>query len=233
MTFSKNFGARVVSDYVFRPLADGGLDFIGDFDGLYVNTPDPWQQSGADGPRASYYEFSRNRLALALAEHLPGQGFRLEVGCGHGHSMRALEELAGGCWHGLDISRAAISQAKALYPQFGFYAGDIASRDCFTPHYVGKYDAVVLSQLLWYVLKDLDAVICNALRFVRPGGLLVVSQAFLREPQLYGGETVNGFKGALLAFLRQPGIELIEARYDDTGTHAHHDGLLIFRKVAV
>jgi SAM-dependent methyltransferase len=220
-----------VSEHIFRE-ASGGLEFVGDFEELYVEEADPWGQSGRSGALASYYEESRKRLRDALDRHRNGyRGGGLEIGCGHGHTLPGLQKAFGGHWSGLDISPTAIARARALHPSFSFYAGDIAGELPFPPSYVGKYDAVILSQLLWYILDRFDVAVGNALRLCAPGGLLVVTQAFLRGRQLYGAEIADGFLGALQLFqTRFPGLVLIEAHYDDTNRHAHHDGLLIFRK---
>jgi SAM-dependent methyltransferase len=223
-----------LSPHIFRATGDAGdgLEFIGHFDELYIEDADPWGQSGMSGEMASYYAESRKRVRDALDRHRNGyRGGGLEIGCGHGHTLPGLQKSFGGHWSGLDISPAAIRTARRLYPSFTFYAGDIGGELPFPPSSVGKYDAVILSQLLWYILDRFDAAVGNALRLCAPGGLLVVTQAFLRGKQLYGAEIADGFRGALQLFqMRFPDLALIEAQYDDTTRHAHHDGLLIFRK---
>jgi SAM-dependent methyltransferase len=207
------------------------LRFVGDFDGLYRSDPDPWGQSGSRKAMASYYSASRQRLARVLSGHIGNYMCGLEVGCGYGHVMEAVWRRCGGYWSGLDISTVAIERAKGIYPGLKFYVGDIAGEMPFPPSYVGKYHVVILSQMLWYVLERLDRAVCNASRLVRPGGLLVVSQAFLKGEQRYGAEIANGFHGALALFMaRYPDLALVEAHYDDSGAHAHHDGLMLFRK---
>lgn len=223
-----------MSQHIFRATGDAGdgLEFIGRFDALYAEEPDPWGQSGMSGELASYYAESRKRVRDALDRHRNGyRGGGLEIGCGHGHTLPGLQKAFGGHWSGLDISPTAVRQAGRLHPSFVFYAGDIAGELPLPPSSVGKYDAVILSQLLWYILDRFDVAVSNALRLCAPGGLLVVTQAFLRGKQLYGAEIADGFPGALALFMaRFPSLALIEAHYDDTTRHAHHDGLLMFRK---
>lgn len=223
-----------MSEHIFREIGDAGegLEFVGHFDALYEEETDPWGQSGRSGVLASYYEESRRRVCDALNRHRNGyRGGGLEIGCGHGYTLPGLQKAFGGHWSGLDISPTAIAGARALHPSFTFYAGDIGGELPFPPSSVGKYDAVILSQLLWYILDRFDVAVGNALRLCAPGGLLVVTQAFLRGPQRYGAEIADGFHGALSLFqARFPGLQLIEAHYDDTTRHAHHDGLLVFRK---
>lgn len=218
--------------HVFEDDGDGGLRFVGDFEGLYRESSDPWGQSGARDDIAAYYSFSRHRLAMALLAHLgKGEGCRLEIGCGHGHAMNAVAKAIGGKWTGVDISNTAVVKARQLYPDHDFYTADIQAGLPFPPSSVGKFDVVILSQILWYVLGNLDAVTRHAIRLAMVGGLVVLNQAFLRQ-QLYGRDKIDGFDGAMKHFARFPQLRLIEARYDDTETYLHHDGLLIYRKVA-
>lgn len=215
---------------IFRELG-GSLEFVGDFDGLYRSEADPWGQSGAHGPMASYYAASRNRLATALMGHLRGNGERLEVGCGHGHVLAQLNNaVRGGRWHGLDVSPEAVERAQAHHPAFEFHVGDIRKTDV---RRLGtkRFDAVILSQVLWYVLDDIDQTVANCRHLLRRGGILVISQAFLRGPQRYGADIADGFHGTLRLFCdRFADLRLIEAQFDDSNTHQHHDGLLVFRR---
>lgn len=209
-----------------------GLHFVGDFDALYREDADPWGQSGRNSAMASYYAESRSRLFAALACHgCCNHG--LEIGCGHGHLLTRLKQMTHASWTGLDISAEAIRHARGLYPEFSFHVGDIAGAESpFPPNYIGKYDRVILSQILWYILERFDRAVSHALRLCAPGGLLVITQAFLKGEQRYGAEIANGFPGALSLFLeRFPYLTLLEAQYDDSDRHAHHDGLLIFRKL--
>lgn len=216
---------------IFKDDGRGGLEFVGDFEGLYARCSDPWGQGGSREDIASYYSFSRHRLAVALLGHVGKvEGCRLEIGCGHGHAMNAVAKAIGGTWTGIDISNEAVKRARELYPDHRFHVSDITAGLPFPPSSVGKFDVVILSQILWYILDKPKAAIENAIRLTKTGGLLVVSQAFLRE-QLYGRDIINGFPGAVMFFSQFTELNCIESRYDDTEQHVHHDGLLIFRKV--
>lgn len=202
---------------------NGRLEFVGDFDGLYAENPDPWGQSGEDGAMGLYYRESRSRLLGALMRHRPGNG--LEVGCGHGHLTEILQSSLMVPVVGMDISDRAIRRAEALRTGVVFVTGDISSEKFLAP---GRFGFVVWAQVLWYLLERIDTAIDNTLAMVEPGGLFVVSQAFLRDQQ-YGREVADGFDGALARFLSR-GLHLIEARHDDADQLCHRDGLMIFRK---
>jgi SAM-dependent methyltransferase len=217
-----------MSEHVFAE-RDGELVFVGDFDALYREESDPWGQSATD-PRTlmDYYFSSRRTLHQSLQSHFPfGQYRALEVGCGHGHAVVYLD----GNWTGVDISPTAISKARELYSHRDFFVGDIRETSCMPEDHAGSYDVVLLSQILWYILDRFDDAITNAINLCAPDGLLVVSQAFLREDQRYGAEIANGFPGAMHLFATRFPLELVEAHYD-TNTPSHNDGLMVFRKPA-
>jgi SAM-dependent methyltransferase len=208
------------------------LRFVGDFEGLYRSEADPWGQSGADGPMASYYKASREGLCTALTPYLKHEPRGLEVGCGKGWSLQMLRTWFGGRWDGMDISPTAAKAARANNSGSFVFVSDIASECAVPPNALARYDVVILSQMLWYVLTKIDDAMANVVRLTRVGGFVVVQQAFLRE-QLYGARIADGWRGALALFIqRYPALELIEARYDDSLKHACHDGLMIFRKIA-
>lgn len=218
---------------IFRDDGKSGLAFIGDFEGLYQQSVDPWGQSGTRQDNADYYRFSRMRLASSLYGQCGKSiGHGLEIGCGYGYSMSAVAKWVPGNWTGIDISRTALARARQLFPAHSFHAGDIRGELPLPPSSLGKFDATIISQMLWYILDKIDPAIANAIRLTRLGGLIAIQQAFLRE-QIYGREIIDGFAGALRYLCgRFPQLVLIEARYDDSERHPHHDGLLIFRKVA-
>jgi SAM-dependent methyltransferase len=224
------------NDFVFRQHG-GRLEFRGDFEGLYRAEDDPWGQSGAGGPMASYYEASRQTLCGVLGWRLADSGIArprgLEVGCGNGWVLSWLQREVGGHWDGMDISAAACANARERNPGCPIHLGDIAGDMPFPPNALARYDVVILSQVLWYILHRIDHAVDNAARLTRRGGFLVVSQAYLRGEQRYGARIADGWRGALALFLRAfPHLELVAAHYDATTRHAHHDGLMIFRKVA-
>lgn len=201
----------------------GKLTFVGNFEALYAAEHDPWFQSAESGAMARYYDFSRKRLVEALRPHRTGSG--LEIGCGHGHLTAYLQKSLCVQMTGIDIAQKAVEKAQELHRQ-RFLVSDIIGKDFEPP---GSYAFVLWAQMLWYVLHEIDRALENSLRCVEPGGLLVISQAFLAN-QRYGREIADGFEGAVDLFRGYDDrLRLIEARYDDSERHVHRDGLLIFR----
>lgn len=222
-----------MNPHVFRELPDGSLALVGEWDALYRSERDPWDQSARTGAWARYYQLSRQRLVAALLRHqMKHDSIGLEVGCGHGHVTHYLAQQLKVPMIGLDASREAVKEARRLYPQELFVVNDItAAKGRFTP--LGHFNFVVLGQCLWYLLHAIDQTIDNIYQITRPGGLLVISQAFLKE-QRYGRDIAHGFEGLLSLFLDSysPEFRLIEASYDDSNRFDCHDGLLVFRKQA-
>lgn len=220
-------------DYVFKE-GRGGLEFVGDFEGLYKNVADPWQQSGHrhGGAMADYYLHSRTRLVAAVRALMRGRVIEgLEVGCGHGHVVNALQHMTvPSTWTGIDISPTAIAMANNLYPKCKFGICDF-TRKVETDFAPASFDVIVLGQVLWYVLTSLETVIVNSRTLLKQAGLLVISQAFLRE-QRYGKELIDGFEGTIHYFLthHSNSFKLIEAQLDDSQKYLHDDGLIVLRK---
>lgn len=201
----------------------GKLRFVGDFEALYQNDSDPWFQSAESGAMAEYYAFSRHRLAETLRHYRAGRG--LEVGCGHGYLTAYLQKSLCVTMTGMDVSQAAIEKAQELHRN-RYLVRDIIAPDFGPP---GQFGFVLWGQVFWYVLHEINRAVLNTLRCIEPGGLFVISQAFLAQ-QRYGTEIADGFEGAVDLFRSYDDrLRLIEARYDDSERYVHRDGLLIFR----
>lgn len=219
-----------MSEHVFKENAAGGLDFIGDFDRLYNENPDPWGQSNCSGPMVEYYDHSRAVLTEAVQKYVVPLGCVLEVGCGLGFALDHMCTMHKINPTGIDISGVAIERARKRFPGRKFIQADITSEGL---DLVGEYDCVILNQILWYILHRIDRAVENCWGLLRPEGVLIVSQAFLRSKQRYGGEVVDGFHGLLKKFSNkyQHLFSLLESKYDATETLVHHDGLFVFRKL--
>lgn len=226
------------SEFVFKEV-DGQLRFVGDFDGLYKVNADPWHQSGSgtavpDADYAAYYAFSRKRIVEVL-KHLAPQS-ALEVGCGKGYALNVIRKcMPLTSWHGMDISPTAVAVARALFPGLHFFVGDIRQLD----ELLFKVDCIILNQVIWYILEDFGQALVNCISHLNPNGVLVISQAFLKDgEQRYGKHMFDGFYG-LDRYMRSMQeqyakvlpLRMIESRYDDTNDLIFNDGLLAFRKI--
>lgn len=219
-----------MSDFVFKN-TEAGLEFVGDFDGLYGYVDDPWEQSGASGDKVEYYSKSRRAL-VELVQQLPVYDLfagGMEVGCGHGHVTEILRRnCALYTWTGVDISSLAIEEARSKYIRCAFMLGDITRKGyCYL-----KQDVVILNELLWYILHKIDAVVDNCYALLVSNGHLIINQAFLSR-QLYGTEIVDGAEGLLQLFARRYAakFELMYSNVEQSNTGGLYNGLFLFKKV--
>jgi len=225
------------NQHVFAEGSDNQLRLVGDFNALYTEVADPWGQSAQGGTDMDrYYAFSRARVVAAArnsTQEIPYRG--LEIGCGHGHVVDTLRHSCYYPWFGIDVSPVAVETARRLYPQSTFFVEDITAdwNPREMPGVLGQYNVVLLGQMLWYILPKLDAALARCATLTAPGGTFIISQAFLRE-QRYGRDIVDGFDGLVRLLLNRWAdvFRLIEARYDDSETYCHHDGIVVLRRLA-
>lgn len=207
-------------DFVFKEI-DNKLVFVGDFEGFYQATSDPWDQS-AQSTMSDYYNASRERLC-ALLKSLNSVDSVIEVGCGLGYVTNFLSgKLPDTTVNGCDISSTAIKRAKTSFPHLRFTQIDISAPDFKEKNDPAQYDVVVLNQLLWYILEDLNRVMENVGHLLTPQGFLIVSNAFARE-QRYGREIIDHFDGAAKFFRGLSTFELLQANYYNENFE-HDDG---------
>lgn len=67
-------------------------------------------------------------------------------------------------------------------------------RLCATAIDLGRFDAVVLSEIIWYLLEDMDGVFAKVSAALEPGGVLGVHQ-FFPTVQRYGKDVLDGVHG--------------------------------------
>lgn len=143
-------------EYVIK---DGKL--IGDFEQMYLDHADPWEQSTREGFA------SEKAVALNLIRKVGAQRV-MELGCGFGHYTAKIAAL-GVKALGVDISITAIAKAKTLHQECQFEAGDILDFDLYKNF---RPDVIVMAEITWYVLDKLDAFL-GFLRDELPGVHLI------------------------------------------------------------
>lgn len=112
-------------------------------------------------------ELSRRLLQTA---GIPGPKI-LEVGCGEGNNLLNLKELdpAAACF-GLDFSRAKVRFLKEHFPAGRAVCGDAAA----LPFTAGRFDLVLLRDLLHHLPWAREQVLQESLRVTRSGGKVIV-----------------------------------------------------------
>ncbi|MDF1875771.1 class I SAM-dependent methyltransferase [Sulfurimonas sp. SAG-AH-194-I05] len=176
-------------NFIFKDTGDA-LTFVGDFDALYESEENPWGQSGSDDRLEELYKISRSNLIQNI-EKLNNVQSICEVGCGLGYVTKLLDDsLKTMQCDGMDISDVAITKSKKLFPSLKFFTQNIGSSDF---SFTKKYDVVILNQILWYILEDLENVFKNIDSILKKNGYLIISTLFLKK-QRYGKEIIGSFE---------------------------------------
>ena len=81
-----------MSQHIFRKGKKNQLNFVGDFEGLYSDTDDPWGQSGKsnDEPMNQFYALSRRVFARDLRCCQKHINSVIEIGCGTGETTKSI-----------------------------------------------------------------------------------------------------------------------------------------------
>jgi len=129
----------------------------------------------------------------------------LDIGSGTGHHV-ALMEQKGLHAMGVDISSAMVKKAKQNYPELNFVQGDAINANLFKRD---SYTHIFCLYFSIYYFKNKDAFFANCMKWLMPGGYLVVhlverelfdpilppaNPLFLVSPQKYAKERITQSK---------------------------------------
>jgi SAM-dependent methyltransferase len=129
----------------------------------------------------------------------------LDIGSGTGHHVPLLE-AQGVKTTGVDSSAAMVKKAEENYPQYKFVQGNVMDSSLFMP---GSYTHILCLYFSIYYFKDKMAFFNNTMRWLMPGGFLVVhvverdmfdpilppaNPLFLVSPQRYAKERITQSK---------------------------------------
>jgi SAM-dependent methyltransferase len=213
-------------DYHDYFLMDGR--HIGRYEEMYRDCADPWRIEDL-GLRLDM------RAALLLLEGRLVQVRRfLDIGAGLGFFTGFLAEAI---WRvnpearGLvtDIAPTAVARAgrRLADPRLDFQTADARALDSLWPG--RSFDLVVLAQVLWGLLENLDNALAGLARLLPPGGLMLVSQHFPGPGrQSYGADLVAGPED-LAVRLAAAGLEISETL--ETNRAVNHHWAALARKI--
>jgi SAM-dependent methyltransferase len=214
-------------DYIFETQGNK-IQLVGNFEEFYKNVDDPWDQTSKESEIASYYKFSRKRLIDCILL-LNCHNSIIEIGCGLGNVTNIIKKnFEQSFVSGFDISKTAIQKSRKEYSNISFYVEDIASNNF---EYDQPADVVILSQMLWYVLEDLDVVIKNINSILTENGHVIIQMAFLNN-QNYGKDIIDGFSG-LVRYCENninDMFEIVYKDFDNSKTFDYNDGIVCLRK---
>lgn len=150
------------------------------------------------------------RLGNALGRHGYGPGARvLDAGCGAG-VITEFMRLGGFDMSGFDASPTAIAEARRASPANYAVAG---LSDYSTPE---PFDVVMCNDVLFHVVVEEEwrRAVGNLVNAVKPGGLLVIVEAFGDFGKKTPSHVVWRQQSAYETVFREAGLQLLEvSRY--------------------
>jgi len=182
------------------------LDFVGDFECMYTDIDDPWGQSASNLDEIGlYYSWSRPKINTLIENEASLMQKKLdvgmlsisEIGCGLGVTTKFLTEIptVGSCF-GFDISATAIKKARINVPNANFDVANILERPL--PQ---KTNLVVVSNMIWYILQEVDLFVENiAQSLVNGNGRVVIYNSLFKRDQRYALGLVEHTKDLLRLF---------------------------------
>ena len=157
--FNKNSGSKEgfeeTKDFVFK-------DSPGLYDGFYANIYD-------------YLVYNNIKNDYEIGEIInqtkpTSQSIILDVGCGTGNHVATLNH-DGYKAVGLDNSEAMVAKAQENYPNLDFVRGDALNAMEFQP---ASFTHIICLYFTLYYFKDKTQFFHNAMKWLMPGGYLVV-----------------------------------------------------------
>ena len=200
-----------MNDYREYVIKDG--IFIGRFEEMYRDCDDPWEQTR---------DVMNNYQKMATVASMYRFGFKrvLEIGCGLGHFTHFLETALPDChFIGMDISETAINKARLSFPNTEYVVGNIANPDIID-RYVGGCDAMLFTEIMWYILDDLDDIIKH-LKSEYRGKHILINQTFYPSGQQEYGKEFFTTPEEMVKYFDMDLIEMVNA-YDKDGCHGSH-----------
>ena len=132
---------------------------------------------------STYYDADRAFMRFLI----PRQKRVLELGCGRGDLLAALEPSHG---VGVDFSPRAIDSAKSQYPHLNFVLGDVEDPDALSA-IEGPFDYIVISDTIG-MFEKIDETLRTVHRLCSPETRLVIAYySHLWEPVLKIGEVLK------------------------------------------
>lgn len=132
---------------------------------------------------AAYHDDDRKFMRFLIP---PGKRV-LELGCGSGHMLAALQPSHG---VGVDFSEKAVERARLHYPHLDFVLGDV--EDAATLQAIeGPFDYIVLADTIG-LLEDIDGTLRLIHQLCAPSTRLIIAYySHLWEPVLRSAEAVG------------------------------------------
>lgn len=160
--------------YVFNSASQ----LVGKFDEMYRNCPDPWHQS----EREKMMEIDFLKANLSSKHYKKG----LDLGCGLGYISNIISQCCDNL-DACDISQTAINKAADQYKHINFFVHDLLWKEF---PYDKKYDLIVLSGTLWYVVKEIDFIFDKIKNLLSEDGEFVLTLPFPNTTKFFYGKNI-------------------------------------------
>jgi predicted TPR repeat methyltransferase len=176
-----------------------GEEFIRDFEGMYRNVPDPWDQEKKIADDQSF------KLLLQFLQLLDLKDKNLlDLGCGPGHCARLFSKATGCRYHGADISTTAIDKARANLPDTTFYVYDVTQERLDI-----EFHIIVACKTVYYWGEKLNAALSSIQSMISRPGYFAYTYNYTENSFSNRYFTVNDLR----AKLRQTFCPLVVADY--------------------
>ena len=145
------------NDYIIKD----NKEFPRDFDKMYQNINDPWNQTKRGNKDKSLNLILNNLRVFYSKDNLS------DIGCGPGHISKYISEfLKIKNYYGYDISRFAINQAVKNIGILNFNYHDITKKPLPV-----KTDLILSLKTLYYCAPEIDLTLQNIFESLSDGGL--------------------------------------------------------------
>src|ERR1041385_2098080 len=149
------------TDYGFQ-----GDKLIRDFDGMYRDIDEPWlQRERTVQPRLFV---GLGLLRWKLRDNPSRKLEILDVGAGLGGPTEYLKPF--GKITATDISEIAIEKAQKLVPDVNWVVDDIR---VYREEWLERFDLIWISEVLAILLTEIDEVLANVVRYLKPDGHMI------------------------------------------------------------
>jgi SAM-dependent methyltransferase len=151
--------------------------FVGEFEKMYQEFDDPWNQTKED-----YVENSVSRQIVCNYINQYQINSMVEFGCGLGKTTNFISNKTNINILGVDISETSIIKSKKRYPELKFEVNDIENIDEYK-----DYECYFFSEITWYILEDnkIDKIF-EIMKNKLNGKYFIHNLVFYKGQQRYG-----------------------------------------------
>jgi SAM-dependent methyltransferase len=158
-------------------------------------TPEFWDERWRSAGKPAVIG-KNDDVVVVTQKYLPAGSKVLEGGCGRANKVKAISD-AGFTAVGVDFAADSVAQAKFDYPDLDIRLGDVRSLD-FPAASLDGYWSIGVIEHFW---EGYDAILAEAARVLRAGGLLFLSAPWL-SPFRYRKARSGGYPS--MDFAQEP-----------------------------